>query len=45
MAELAKEEKELIVLGLLESARYSSDITTKGRKRRRQRYAYSFLGL
>ena len=45
MAELAKEEKELLILGLLESARHNVHVTSKGRKRKRQRFAYSFLGV
>lgn len=44
MMELDRQEKELIVLGLLESARYGAE-TTHGKKRRRARFSYSFQGV
>ena len=42
MAELGREEKELVLLGLLESARYTPDTSTHGKKRKRQRFCYSY---
>ena len=43
-AEMEKSEMDLLVLGLLESSKYSVDTTTRGSKRKKQWYKYTFQG-
>ena len=42
MLEMEKSERNLLVLGVLESVRHSKETTTKGKERTRERFAYSF---
>ena len=45
VAEMTRDEKDLFVLGLLESSQYSADVTTKGKKRSKSWYKYSCFGM
>ena len=45
MAEMEEKEKDLMVLGLLEALRHRTEQTLRGRKRNRQHFSYSYLGL
>ena len=44
MRDMEKSERDLIILGILESLRHSKERTTKGTKRTRERFAYKFQG-
>lgn len=46
MREMLKEEKDLLILGLLESARHAQTVTKGGneRKRRREKFDYIYRG-
>ena len=44
MREMEKKEKDLVILGLLESLRHNSERTLKGKKRQRERFVYHFQG-
>eukprot|EP00117_Sycon_ciliatum_P016477 scpid44506/ scgid15886/ len=41
---MEKGEKELVILGLLESSKYSTDTTTHGKKRKKQWHRYTYQG-
>ena len=41
---MEKEQKDAILLGLIESGRYPAEVNSKGKKRRRQSFSYSFAG-
>ena len=43
--EMEKNEQDLVVLGLLESSRYSVDTTTRGLKRKKQWFKYTYGGV
>ena len=42
--DLEKTEKEVLVLGVLESCRHEEEQTTKGKRRRRTRFSYQYRG-
>ena len=43
-AEMEKNEMDLLILGLLESCKYSVDTTARGNKRKKQWYKYTYHG-
>ena len=45
MCELEKDESNVLMLGILESLRHNANRTSKGKKRKRERFSYSFQGI
>jgi len=42
---MEKDKKDNILIGLIEGSRYAADTTTKGKKRQRQCFRYSYAGV